>query len=66
VRKWRLSPTIVVRLSDGTFWCADGACMFPLDGFNFGRAEKALVGWWVYTLDRWITFDGGSFKQVKP
>lgn len=64
VKRWRFRPTIVRMLADGSLWCADGACPFPLTGFNFCRAQKAFIGWWLYRCDRWVTFNAEHFEVV--
>lgn len=61
----KLWPVLVKRRADGSYWCADGACPFPVEGYNFARATKARIGWWVDKLDRWITHDREQFWLVR-
>lgn len=64
-RKWRLRlDNLVCRNSDATLWTADGACPFPLTGYNLASVKKARVGWWVYPGDRWVTLDFNEMQVV--
>jgi hypothetical protein len=52
---------LVRRRKDGTLWTADGACPFPMTGWNFARCVPRAFGWSVRPLERFVTVNKDEF-----
>ncbi len=65
MRRWKLRLRNIVADANGDTWTADGIVPFPLDGWNFARATKARIGWWVYSSERWVTRQSSSFQVLR-
>lgn len=59
MKRWKLKLHNLVADASGRTWTTDGLVPFPLDGWNFARAVKARIGWWVVP-DRSTVFSGVS------
>jgi len=64
MKRWKFKLQNLVQDRNGDTWTADGLVPFPTTGWNFARAVKARIGWWVDSSDRFITRDGGTFKVL--
>lgn len=62
--KWRLSPVVCERVSDGTLWTPASDMPFPLNGWNFVKIRKVKIGWILDMEDRWI-FTNPNLFEIK-
>ena len=45
---------ILRRKKDNTLWTPAGDCMFPLTGFNFVKAKKKTINFWIFKINYWV------------
>ena len=64
MKQWKLKLRNLVADKNGDTWTADGLVLFPVDGWNFARATKARIGWWVDPDLRFITRNPESFRVL--
>ena len=64
MKRWKLTLHNLVADASGRTWTTDGLVPFPLDGWNFARAVKARIGWWVVHHERFITRDPADFRVL--
>lgn len=65
MKRWKLKLHNLVADASGRTWTTDGLVPFPLDGWNFARAVKARIGWWVVHDERFITREPGDFSVLQ-
>lgn len=65
MKRWKLKPRNLVVDRNGDTWTADGLTPFPLDGWNFAKAFKARIGWWIDYDERFVTRDPAAFRVLQ-